>query len=329
MMRLLSVLMTLLLCTSCTALPAEERAFAVALCVEKRDGLWQVHGRIPTYQAGGGYLTVSGEGDTVVAALSDMEAAAPMRVSLSQLRLLVLDELLAEGDDLAEALSALADIHDMRLQCAVALTDAPAGEVAEALKPATGARLSKSIDVLMESRIEQGAVLPAELADVIRMGERQSAVLMALSVEDKAVALSGGYALDGEMSLVQRLTAEETALLSLLLGKAKTLQLSLPEGNAQVREMSVSTSLSQGSAEVEISLHCTSSAITTKTLEQSLAMRCVELLSRLSAQGCDVLGLGRKAIVYEEDMAAWHDCDWPARLRALQWTVSVHAEGRV
>lgn len=329
MTRLLTMLlMTALLCVSCTALPAEERAFAVVLCVERQDGDWRVYGRIPTYQTGGGYLTVSGGGDTVAAALSDMEATAPMRVSLSQLRLLVLDESLSE-DSLASALSELAAIPDMRLQCAVALTDAPVQDVAEALRPATGARLSKSIDVLLESRIEQGAVLSAELADVIRMGERQSAVLMAMSVEDKAVTLSGGYALDGGLSLVQRLTAEETALLSLLLERTKTLHLSLPEGDAQVREINVRSSLVQGVAEVEISLHCIASALTADALGQSLAVQCVELLSRLSAHGCDVLGLGRKAIVHAEDMAAWHDCDWPARLRALQWTVSVRAEGRV
>lgn len=329
MMRLLALLlMTAFLCASCTALPAEERAFAVTLCVERQDGVWQVHGRIPTYQTGGGYLTVSGEGDSIAAALSAMEAAAPMRVSLSQLRMLVLDETLA-GGGLASALSELADIPDMRLQCAVALTETPVKDVAEALKPATGARLSKSIDVLLESRIEQGAVLPAELADVIRMGERQSAVLMALSVEDKRITLSGGYALDGAMALVHQLSAEETALLSLLLEKTKMLHLSLPEGSVQVREINVRTNLSQGAAGVEIGLHCISSGLTADALEQSLAVQCVELLSRLSTQGCDVLGLGRKAIVRAEEMSSWHALDWPSRLRELQWTVSVHAEGRV
>lgn len=329
MTRLLAMLlMTTLLCVSCTALPAEERAFAVVLCVDRQDGDWRVYGRIPTYQTGGGYLTVSGEGDTVAAALADMEAAAPMQVSLSQLRMLVLDESLTE-DGLASALSELAAIPDMRLQCAVALTDAPVQDVAEALRPATGARLSKAIDVLLESRIEQGAVLSAELADVIRMGERQSAVLMAMSVEDGRITLSGGYALDAAMSLAQHLTAEETALLSLLLERTKTLHLSLPEGNAQVREITARSSLVQGVAEVEISLHCIASALTADALEQSLAVQCVELLSRLSAQGCDVLGMGRKAITRAEDISFWHALDWPARLRALQWRVSVQAEGRV
>lgn len=329
MMRLLSVLlMALLLCTSCTALPAEERAFAVALCVERQGDNWWVYGRIPTYQTGGGYLTVTGEGDSMTAALSAMEAAAPMRVSLSQLRLLVLDESLTE-DGLASALSELADIPDMRLQCAVALTNTPVQDVAEALKPATGARLSKSIDVLLESCIEQGAALPAKLADVIRMGERQSAVLMALAVEDGRITLSGGYALDGTMSVVQRLSEEDAALLSLLLERTKTLHLSLPEGDAQVREINVRSSLVQGVAEVEISLHCTASGLTADALEQAIAVQCVELLSRLSAQGCDVLGMGRKAITRAEDRSAWHAVDWPSRLRELQWKVSVRAEGRV
>lgn len=330
MKRLLGLLlMTAILCTACTALPAEERAFAVALCVERREAVWQVYGRIPTYQAGGGYLTVSGQGDSIAAALSDMETASPMRISLSQLRLLVLDDLLAEDGGLRDALFALAEIPEMRLQCAVALTDSPVKAIAEALEPETGARLSKYIDVLLESRIEQGAVLPARLADVIRMGQRQGAVLMAMSAEGKGVLLTGGYALDSGLTLVQRLKAEETMMLSLLLEKAKMLQISVRQGTADVREIAVRTALESDTATVEINLDCKTNVITTEEVAQAVADRCAELLGRLSAKGCDVLGLGRQAILRAQSMADWNALDWPARLPKLQWTVSVHAEGRV
>lgn len=329
MIRLLSLLLvTALLCSSCTALPAEERAFAVALCVGQEGETWRVHGRIPTYQNGGGYLTVSGDGEDLSAALSAMEAAAPMRVTLSQLRLLVLDEKLAQSNALSAALHTLAQRPDMHLQCAVALTADPVKDVAEAMKPSTGARLSKAIDVLLESRIEQGTILPAKLAEVIRMGERQSPVLMALTLEDKKVSLSGGYALDGDLTLVQKLTEEETALLSLLLQRTKTVRLSLPEGAAQVREISVKTALApdESSAGVEIKLRITSSALTDAGLEKAIAEECVALLSSLSRKGCDVLGLGRKAVVHAWDMAQWHASNWPARLRDMHWTVAVQAE---
>ncbi len=330
MKRLCALLMiTALLCASCTALPAEERAFAVVLCVEKGEEGWQVHGRIPTYQTGGGYLTVSGEGGDLSAALRDMEASAPMQLHLSQLRLLVLDEKLAASSALAEALQLLADRPDMRLQCAVALTDSPVKEVADALKPSAGARLSKAIDVLLDTRVEQGAVLPAELADVIRMGQRQSPVLTALTLEEKTVNLSGGYAMTAELRLAARLDASETALLSLLMGKAKDLTLSLPEINARVKEASAKVELKQdeSTAWVEASLRVASSGVEEAALEQAIADACAALLRRLSASGCDVLGLGRKAVVHLQDRAEWQRYDWPSKLAALRWTVAVRAEG--
>lgn len=332
MIRLLALLMMLfLLCTSCTALPAEERAFAVALCVEKENETWRVHGRIPTYQTGGGYLTVSGDGESMTAALASMEAAAPMHLHLSQLRLLVLDEALAETDELSAALHTLAERPDMRLQCAVALTDESAKDVAEALKPSTGARLSKSIDVLLESRIEQGTILSATLADVIRMGERQSPVLIALKLEDKKVSLAGGYALTGKLYLGERIEEKDTPLLSLLLGQTKNLRLTLEGETAEVREISVKTRLeNDGSfAGLDVSLRTTFSTLSKTGLEQTIAETCVSLLSSLSAKGCDVLGLGRKVIVHAEDMASWHDLDWPSHLRSIGWSVAVKVQGPV
>lgn len=329
MKRLLALLLLLMpLCASCTALPAEERAFAVALCVEKEGETWRVHGRIPTYQTGGGYLSVSGEGETLPAALSAMDEAAPMHLHLSQLRLLVLDAALGQSDDLAAALNELAAREDMRPQCAVAVTEASAKDVMDALKPSTGSRLSKSIDVLLDTRIEQGTILSATLADVIRMGERQSPVLMALTLEEGKISLSGGYPFGG-MRLGTALTPEETAFLALMRGEARTLHLRIPGGSAQVRDVSAKLRLSEDmqSASVEITLRTTASTLTREGLEQAIAAECLRLLTRLTSEGCDVLGLGRKAIIHADDMAAWHALDWPARCRSLRWAVAVRVQG--
>lgn len=323
-MKKLLILLILLTCTSCSALPAEERAFAVALCVEKAGPLWRVHGRIPTYKTGGGYTTVTGEGNSLSAALADMDASAPMHLHLSQLRLLVLNEKL--GSEMPAALHELSDRVDVRPRCAVAVTDVPAKELMDALKPATGARLSKTIDVLLDTRIEQGAILPAALADVIRMGERQTPVLIALKLADGAIDLSGAYAMaDSALPL----TARETPLLSLLRGDAKTLRLSLPGGTAEVRDARAKIRLSQDrqSASVELTMTATASAFTPDGLEEVLASELLTLLERLSGAGCDALGLGRKAILRMSDMAEWHGLDWPARLRQIRWTVSVGVSG--
>lgn len=323
MKALIILLFAMMMCSSCAALPAEERAFAVALCVEK-DGAWRVHGRIPTYQSGGGYMTVTGEGQTFPAALSDMDATSPMRINLSQLRLLVADVKLAQSGELSSLLSVLSDRSDMRQQCAVALTDGSVKAVAEALKPTAGSRLSKAIDLMLAARIEQGTTLQATLSDVLRMGQRQSPILASLTLKGNEITLSGGYTMEGI-----QLTDEETALLSVLLGSSNALRLNLPGGSAEVRDASAKIRLSEdcSTARVELSLNATSSTFTESGLEQVLVDALLTLLPRLSADGCDALGLGRKAIIRVYDMAGWHAMKWPEKYRSILWEVAVGVNG--
>lgn len=308
-----------LFCSSCTALPAEERAFAVALCVEEDDE-WRVHARIPTYQTGGGYMTVTGKGETLSAALSNLDAASPMRINLSQLRLLVADAELAKSGEISGVLSTLADRPDMRMQCTVALADAPAKDIAEALKPATGTRLSKALDLMIDARVEQGTILPAALSYVLRMGERQSPIVAALSLENKEISLSGGYTLDGIS-----LTANDTALLSLLLGHTKSLHLLLSGESIEVRDACAKGRLSEDitTARVELTLTATTSTLSKDELEQALVSELLPLLARLSAAGCDALGLGRQAVMGAHDMPQWHALDWPESYRSIRWEVAV------
>ena len=83
----------------------------------------------------------------------------------------------------------------------------------DALKPATGARLSKSLDVLMETRLEQGTVPRAALADVIRMGDRQQPVLMNIALDDAEIALSGGWLIGSEPEKIETAIQNHAQLL--------------------------------------------------------------------------------------------------------------------
>lgn len=329
MKRLISLALIVLCCTSCTALPAEERAFAVVLLVEKDGPAWRVYGQIPTYRSGEGYLTVTGEGESMPSALADLEAAAPMHVNLSQLRLLVLSKEVANAGEIDNLLQLLSERPDIRSSCALALTHVSADALMNAMEPATGARLSKSIDVLLESGREQGSILPVTLAEVIRMGERQCPVLIALSLRDRQLELAGGYPLSTESRVCPRLTREETALLSLMMGHAESMRLTLSGMSAQVREASAKAILSEDfqTTTVLLTLRAANMTCRPEELEQYLADACVELLSRLSAEGCDVLGLGRQAILRAHDMPAWRGFAWPARCRQLKWRVSVQVSG--
>lgn len=331
MKRMAILLLCALLCTACTALPAEERSFAVVLGVSLEGGTWTAYARVPTYQTGGGYATVRGEGDSLEAALSALDAAAPMQLHLGQLRMLVFSDDLARTAEFPAALSALAARHDLRLDASVAVTDADLSVLMDAMKPANGSRLSKSLDVLAETRIAQGTVIPAALSNVIRMGERQSPVLMHVSLSGEDVALSGGWPVSQSGVVSEPLTPEETQLLSLMLGHFTSGTLSLAEGTVRLTSAKTETELTlptMQAASVRLTLRCIASPLTEEALSRAVATACLGVLNRLSAMNCDALALARQAITHASDMADWHDMDWPARYPEIVWSVSVGAEGR-
>ncbi len=320
------LLFALMMCTSCTALPREERAFAVALCVEKADA-WRVHGRIPTYQADGGYLTLSGEGETLTDALSAMEAAAPMHIHLSQLRLIVLHASLAQSDAFSTALKTLSARPDMRFQCVLAMTDADARAVADALVPSSGERLSKAIDVLLSSHAEQGHILPLCLGDAVRMGLRQTPLLTAIRLTDGGLSLDGAYALDTGFRMGMPLTEQEVMLLALLRGDAA--EVTLADASIRVHRIHADIRLAEAldQARADISLRILPPGTPSDALSQQLADAYAALLNALSHSGCDPLGLGRQAIMQAASAADWQSLGWPDALRRLTWTVrvSLHA----
>ena len=331
MRKRLGWLLCAALCTGCTALPAEERSFAVALGIDRDpQGQWTAYARIPNYQTGGGYATVRGEGESLAEALSAADVASPMQLNLGQLRLIVCSDALAGSDAFPDALVMLSSRQETRLDASVAVTDASLQALMDALTPSTGTRLSKSLDVMMETRIAQGTILPARLSDVIRMGGRQSPVLMRMSLEGKKIALGGCWPVSVDGRITQSLTEAETQLLSLMLGQMRSGALSLPEGVVRLADASVETELrlpTMDGASVRLSLRCPDAAQPDDAIERRVAAACLALLNRLSAMGCDALGLGRQAIRHVSDMAQWQQLDWPGRCRELQWAVSVGVTG--
>ena len=327
---LLCMMLWVLTCTGCTALPAEERSFAVALAVSGEEGAWTVHARIPTYQSGGGYATVSGEGDTVSHALAALDAASPLQLHLGQTRLLVFPADVARSEAFPAVLTSLRERDDLRPQAALAVTESSAAQVMDALTPATGQRLSKSLDALLETRVREGTALSATLAELHLMGERQQAALMNLSLEDGAVSIAGSWPMGADGRVTQPLTPQETQLLSLMLGRMKSGTLSLTEGVLQLTEATADVELllpTMQQAAVRLQLRVKASSLTEDAIAQAVASACLGVLGRLSVMGCDALGLARQAITHVEDMREWQEADWSARYRDMAWTVSVGVEG--
>ena len=319
-----------LLCSACSALPAEERSFAVVFGVSGGAGDWTLHARVPTYQTGGGYLTVTGRGDTLPHALADLDAAAPMQLHPGQARMIVLSADTACSADFPQVMAWLTQWRALRSGAYLAVTPMALDAFMQTLEPATGTRLSKSLDVLVQSRLQQGVIPASTLAEVLSMGERQSPVLLNADVSEDALILAGGWPVGEDGRAAQEpLTAQEMQLLSLMQGRLTQGTLSLDEGAVRLTGASADVSLSLPTlqaAHVTLTLEAADSPLTAQELSRAVASACLRLLNRLSALGCDALGLARQAIVHMSDMDAWHALDWPQRLQAMEWAVSVGAE---
>lgn len=325
MRRVCCLLLAMLLLTGCSALPEEDRAFAVVLGLDEQGDAWRAWARIPSYQQEGGYLTLSAQGRSLGEAMAQLEGAAPMALHYGQLRMMVFSRALAESAGFPGVLDALASRNGVRSQAALAVTEDDMDSLMDALDPPTGTRLSKSLEGMMAARREQGVIPDATLAGLRRMGERQQPVLMGVMMED-GMQLSGGWLFDADGRLRDSLSAAEQQLLSLLSGSFRRGTLSLGEGTLTVTEADSRVRLMGGEAVCSLRLRYTSSSFSEEGASQRLDAALSTLTAKLAAAHCDALGLGRQAIMGCENLEAWHSLDWQARYPALRWRFDLQLE---
>lgn len=301
MRRLLCVLLlTCFSCTACVHLPGEEYAFAVALGVDYGDDGWQAAARIPDYQQEGSYVTLRAQADTLPQALMALEAAVPMRLHLGQARLIVMGESLCRASALPDVLDALMSRRDLRPDAQLAVADAPVNTLLDALSPRTGVRLSKSLDVLLETRAAQGVIPSMSVRDALLQGRRQAAVLPRVRLDGETFDLSGAMLFDADRVLVGALTPPQTQLLALLRGQMKKGRLTLGETVVDVVAFSSQLRVSTGEIRCEVHLRCAPSAVPDEQLA-ALLTTALDLLVRTLAQNrCDAFGLLRSALPVED-----------------------------
>lgn len=326
MKRALCLLLICLFCTGCSALPPEERAFCVALLVDGGAQECTVRVRIPTYQQNGGYQTLSATGATLTDALRTLESAAPMRLHWGQLRLIVLSRAWAAEIPILRTLSDLSGVENLRLHASVAVTEEDTTALAEKLVPENGTRLSKSIDVMVQARHEQGVIPTCAASMLLRFGSRQSPVLCGAESTAEGFLLGGAWLTDADGLVRNFLPPEETQILLLMQGKLTRTQLLLPEHAIHLTEASTSIRLTENTAVCRVNLRYDRADLTPQAVSAETAQACLDVLNRLQAAGCDALGLGRKAIWSAWSMSDWRNSDFPARLQNLRWTVEVRSE---
>lgn len=325
MKKLLAVVLAAMLLTGCAALPGEERSFAVVLGLDWQNGSWHAGARIPTYKNGGEYATVTAEGTSLGEALGMLNAAAPMELHYGQLRLLVLSEALAETQPVPELFKALAERGEVRPQAAVCVTAEKIKDLLDAMEPSAGSRLSKSVEAMLQARQDQGVLPECTLSSLIRMGERQHAVLLNAELEDKAVQLSGGWMTNGH-GVTGSLTKAETQLLSLLMGRLKQGTLALEGGTVTLLDTDCSIRLKGNAAHCMVRLRYGASTMTEEGVRQAITAALQGMTAKLADAGCDALGLGRQAMLACADMTAWRELNWPERYPSLEWIFDIRVE---
>lgn len=347
MKKAVAIMLAALLLGGCSALPGEERAFAVVLGISENGGVWEAGARIPTYQTGGGYLTISARGNSLGEALALLNASAPMELQYGQLRMLLFSKGLAQSGRFPEVLRALAARGEVRAQAALCVTENNVIDVLDALEPATGSRLSKSLEAMMQARQAVGVLPVVTLSDWLRMGERQQAVLMNAALEAAAenavpgmdesageqaakgagkVQLSGGWLMNSQGQVKASLTAMEMQLLSLMQSRLRQGTLALPEGSATMLDASSKIMLKDQTVQGKIHLRYSASELTEEGVQQALLEALHGLTGKLAAAGCDALGMARQAMASCADMAQWHALNWVERYPALTWQFTVEVE---
>lgn len=304
-MAALLAALTLLL-GGCTALPAEERAFAVALGVDRAEDMWQACARIPTYQAGGEYATVWAEESSLEGALAALNASAPMQLHYGQLRLVAVGQSAAEQGALGPVIRLLHRRGDVRGEAALCVTDAPLAQVMEAMSPATGTRLSKSVELLLEARQGMGTI-PRPTLDgwLLNDGARQTTPirLTVLPGDKPRVELGGCWLTDASGRTAGSLTPAETQLLGLLCGTWRQGAWMLPGGAVTLTDASRELDLAQGGGVIRLRLRVRAGAAQAEDVRSMAQEELARLAERLAEAGCDPPGLPARPWRVEVEVA--------------------------
>ena len=166
----------------CSMLPGEERAFPVCLGLHHAGGTWQACVRISTYTNPGEYMTVSADGSSLAEAMTLLDASAPIRLHYGQVRLVILSRELASSDQLTAVLDSLNKLGEFRADAMLCVTEDDLPSLMDEMKPSSGTRLSKFLEVLLDSRIGQGVIPDTTLGTYRRQGERQSLTLIPIAL---------------------------------------------------------------------------------------------------------------------------------------------------
>lgn len=291
-----------------------------------------------------GYIVMSATAPSCLRALELLSATTPRTLNLSQLKEIVVSETLARTQ---ATLSILKEIHSLYRaggDAVVVVTPDDAGDFIRRQRAVLGVRLSKYLQVLFEHFTEIDTIPPdAKLSSVIAAMESgtsdAAAVYAAGNSFDSAIVLSGapetdrlpghlprtspaqneylGSAVFSGPQMTGVLTGDETGLLCLLMGKARTRTFTL---NGAQYKANVATRVtrkidkSTGALSVAIRMNLTriagENAQTAEDIARRIETGAASLLQRLQTLNCDAVGFGKIAVRGSLTIGEWERRNW-------------------
>lgn len=305
-----------------------------------------------------GYIVMSATAPSCLRALDLLSATTPRTLNLSQLKEVVVNETLARTH---ATLSILKEIHSLYRaagEAIVVVTPDNAGDFIRRQRAMLGVRLSKYLQVLFEhfsdiDTIPPDAQLSAVIASMEAGTQDAAAVYAAGNSFDSTLVLPGapqtdrlpghlprtapaqneylGSAVFSGPQMAGALTGDETGLLCLVMGKAKTRTFSLNGAQYKTNVATKTTrkiDKSTGALCVHIRMNLTRIAgtggETAEDIARQIETAAAALISRLQQMDSDAAGFGRIAVREYLTIDAWEKSDW--RIRYADAPVRVTAE---
>lgn len=305
-----------------------------------------------------GYIVLSATAKSCLRALNLLSATTPRTLNLSQLKEIVLNETLARTQATLPILKEIHSLYRAGGDAIVVVTPDDAGDFIRRQRAVLGVRLSKYLQVLFEHFSEIDTIPPdAQLSSVIAAMESSCADAVAvyaasnsfsntlvLSDAPETDRLPGhlprtspaqneylGSAVFSGAQMTGVLTGDETGLLCLLMGKAKTRTFTLDgaqyKANVATR---VTREIDKSTGDLVVTIHMNLTRIAGESTQsgediaRQIETGAAALLMRLQAMGSDAVGFGNIAVRSALTISDWQRMDWklayaqrPVRVRAF------------
>ena len=291
-----------------------------------------------------GYIVLSATAKSCLRALDLLSATTPRTLNLSQLKEIVINETLARTQ---ATLSILKEIHSLYRaggDAIVVVTPDHAGDFIRRQRAVLGVRLSKYLQVLFEHFSQIDTIPPdARLSSVIAAmasSSRDAAAVYAasnsfsntlvLSDTPETDRLPGhlprtspaqneylGSAVFSGPQMTGVLTGDETGLLCLLMGKAKTRTFTL--NGAQYKSniaTRVTREIDKSTGDLVVTIRMNLTRIAGESTEngediaRQIETGAAALMMRLQAMGSDVIGFGDIALRRALTIDNWERMQW-------------------